>query len=241
MTISRRILLGGALYGSAALAGSALAGSAWAGAAIAAASPSPAPSPRPPADVLVLVDPAAAPSFAAAAGRGGPVMLADGLPSLVAAAAWLGAEPHRRLVGFVSEAHGVLFRQMLPGAAAWLALGHHRVGGTGDHHSRHRLTVLPASRGIGRHLAAALAGEVADFSVTEAGIGAPDSTAGITALTPAASVRPIGWPARLGDLLGRVADGSWQPDPIAPPRTYAGRGSRGPGRDVALASLVVAG
>lgn len=227
MTMSRRALFGAALGGGSMVALGGMPAWAFAGAARVTA----------PSDRLVLVARGADPAFAVAAARGGRVVTVDGIAALSDAARWFAARPGRRLVGLLSEADGVLLRQLVPAGSDWLALGHHREGGPGGFHSRHRITALPASRGLARHLAADLAAQASDFSVTEMAAGMPES---IRSVVPAARAAD-NWEAALGHALGRVAAGLWRPEPAEPAQSFAGRGSRRSGRDTALTSFVIGG
>lgn len=220
MSLSRRALLGAALGGGSlvALGGMPV----WAfGKATA------------PAERLVLVAGGADPAFAVAA-QGGQAVTVTGLDALYAAAGWLTARPGRRLVGLLSEADGMVLRQLVPASSEWLALGHHREGGSGAFHSRHQITALPASRGLAGHLAAELTAQSRDFSVTE---GQP-----ALSHTVAPSLRAAdSWQASLGDALGRIAAGSWRPAAVEPGQGFVGRGGRRSGRDIALTSFVIGG
>lgn len=223
MMLSRRALLGAALGGGSMVALGNM--PAWAFPANVTA----------PADRLVLVARGVDPAFAAAAARGSRVITADGVAALSDAAQWFAARPGRRLVGLLSEADGVLFRQWVPASSQWLALGHHREGGPQGAYNRHQITTLPASRGLARHLAAELAAQASDFSVTEL----PAEVAA-SAVAPAARASES-WEASLGEALGRVAAGLWRPASAEAPQNFAGRGGRRPGRDIALASFVIGG
>lgn len=226
MSLSRRALLGAALGGgSLAALGGMPAWAAGGGTRVIA-----------PSDRLVLVARGADPSFAASAAQGARVMEVEGMAGLSDAARWLSARPGRRLVGLLTEADGLVLRQLVPAGCDWLAFGHHREGGEGGFHSRHQIAMVPASRGLARRLAADLAAQARDFSVTEAGVTA-DPRDPVVAAARASD----GWEAALGDALGRIATGRWRPDQVAPAQAFSGRGSRRSERDIALTSFVVAG
>ncbi|MGE5548559.1 MAG: hypothetical protein ACM33T_16755 [Solirubrobacterales bacterium] len=228
MTISRRALLGAALAGGSVAALGALPAMAFGRGPASASASAP----------LVLVDPAVDPAFGAmAAGNGGRVVTVGGFADLSRAASWLTATPGGRLVGLLSEADGLLLRQMVSADTRWLAQAHHCEGGHGGYDSRHQIACLPSSRGLGRHLAADLAAASADFTVVEA----PVAGEAVAAATPSPVANTSrGWQAALGEALGLIAAGRWRADRDDSPQIYAERGNRGQSRPLALTSFVVA-
>ncbi len=160
--------------------------------------------------VLLLLDPAAPPDFATAAGR---ALAAVGLAvthrvtgedghALAASVAWLAAQPGRRMLGLLQDADAVLLDQMArDGALRCLSSAQHCRGVGGDAPVRHRITALPSNAGL-------LAGERA--------------------------ANGGGWSAALGQALALIAAERW------PGRTQDATGGGAGAGPYALRSFVFA-
>lgn len=175
-----------------------------------------APSPAAPPVLLVTGTPCdqaffgAARALLARSGVGEAVILRLGRDELTRPAAMLRALASVRghtLVGLVEGAQAALLPELWRGAGiAVSCAGEHCAGDVPGSASRHRVLTTPASHGIARALRAA----VPSARVEEQALGAPVAAlAAVPALTSE-------WAAATGELLARVAIGSWQPQAPLP-------------------------
>lgn len=169
MTVSRRTLLGAALSGGAVAAvGLPAAHAATIG-------------PNPPLEApRLLVDPRAPRGFLDGAcialralGLGGiAVVEPPSDAALTESIAWLTARRGRRIIAMVGDSQAILMQQMAPaGRVRWLSLAQHGSSSEAAFANRHRVTALPANRGLARRLAVELAAAGADFAVFDQPLG----------------------------------------------------------------------